>query len=96
MLIALFKSIPILIIFPNSTLNGQLSDLPTPNQPHLSQNSYMKIQISWNVKTGKFIASAGNHLPLDTALTSDEPTTFMNTAVKTSNLKDSYLFRVGC
>ena len=29
-LIALFKSIPILILFPNSTLNGQMSDLPTP------------------------------------------------------------------
>jgi len=35
-LIALFKSIPILTLFANSTLNGQLSDLPTPNQAHLT------------------------------------------------------------
>lgn len=46
----------------------------------------MNIQISRNVKTGKFIASVGNHLPVDTALTSNESATFINTATKTSNL----------
>jgi len=34
-LTVLFKSIPILILFPNPTLNGQLSELPTSNQPLL-------------------------------------------------------------
>jgi len=46
----------------------------------------MKIQISRNAKTGKFIASVGNHLPVGTALTSHESTTFINTAMTTSNL----------
>jgi hypothetical protein len=46
----------------------------------------MKILISRNVKTGKFKASVGNHLPVDTALTPHVSTTFINTAVKTSNL----------
>jgi hypothetical protein len=36
---ALFKNILILILFPNSTLSGQMSDLPTPNQPNLTQQS---------------------------------------------------------